>query len=357
MTCATLNGIIEALEDEKLDVLILDRGLFDGLVWLDWQEKILRLSHEEATAFRSFILTPKWRDLIDIVFVMYCDSPASLEREHAKQITRRTGSIMNQTTLDQLREHYLDAIKAYKRMFKSIEAINNTKRGKEMSIITDVAKRVLKAFRSFADEEVLCIPADVARANLEIASGEMITSKWGKLKRLINRHGAYIPRSKVEKNDKWLQIVPICVLRHDKTFLTNQRHEPGESLHDTLANWAGGHVRAQDQVGAQSKWSSVEVGLRRELKEELALVNLSHLQPIGLVHGTEDARAARHLGIVFQGELSDEKVAASLSDKVIKERPDRYVRTKWMYADQLRDLAAAQKDWSKAITARLLPIG
>jgi hypothetical protein len=39
VTCATLNGIIEALEDEKLDVLILDRGLFDGLVWIDWQEK------------------------------------------------------------------------------------------------------------------------------------------------------------------------------------------------------------------------------------------------------------------------------------------------------------------------------
>lgn len=27
VTCATLNGIIEALEDDKLDVLILDRGL------------------------------------------------------------------------------------------------------------------------------------------------------------------------------------------------------------------------------------------------------------------------------------------------------------------------------------------
>jgi hypothetical protein len=42
VTCATLNGIIEALEDEKLDVLILDRGLFDGLVWIDWQQETHR---------------------------------------------------------------------------------------------------------------------------------------------------------------------------------------------------------------------------------------------------------------------------------------------------------------------------
>ncbi len=31
VTCATLNGIIEALEDEKLDVLILDRG--SSMAW------------------------------------------------------------------------------------------------------------------------------------------------------------------------------------------------------------------------------------------------------------------------------------------------------------------------------------
>ena len=80
VTCATLNGIIEALEDEKLDVLILDRGLFDGLVWIDWQEKTHRVSRAEAEGFRSFVLTPRWRGLVDLVFVMHCDARTSLER-------------------------------------------------------------------------------------------------------------------------------------------------------------------------------------------------------------------------------------------------------------------------------------
>src|SRR5579872_6446963 len=64
VTCATLNGVIEALEDEKLDVLILDRGLFDGLVWIDWQEKTHRVSSQEAKQFRRFVLTPRWCGLI-----------------------------------------------------------------------------------------------------------------------------------------------------------------------------------------------------------------------------------------------------------------------------------------------------
>jgi len=106
VTCATLNGIIESLEDEKLDVLILDRGLFDGLVWIDWQEKTHRVSKAEAITFRKFILTPRWRDLVDLVFVMHCAPKTSLEREYAKQITLQRGAIMNTATLSQLRKHY-----------------------------------------------------------------------------------------------------------------------------------------------------------------------------------------------------------------------------------------------------------
>jgi hypothetical protein len=63
--------MIEALEDEKLDVFILDRGLFDGLVWIEWQEKTLRLTREEAETFRRFILASRWWDLIDLIFVLH----------------------------------------------------------------------------------------------------------------------------------------------------------------------------------------------------------------------------------------------------------------------------------------------
>ncbi|MFZ0887098.1 MAG: NUDIX domain-containing protein [Candidatus Binataceae bacterium] len=349
VTCATLNGIIEALEDEKLDVLILDRGLFDGLVWIDWQEKTHRVSKAEAKGFRSFVLTPRWRGLVDLVFVMHCDAKTSLEREHAKQITLRHGAIMNVATLAQLRQHYLGAAKRYKGEFKSINVIENS-RGPEMKTIADVAKLILKSLGRFADEEVLCLPRKSVEGQIKISEKKVVTPSWKALTKLVNRRGTYVARSIAEGSEELLQVVPVCIIRNGNRFLTNVRHEPGESLHHALGNWAGGHVRKQDLDGARSKWESVLAGLRRELHEELSLEDLPPLEPIGVVHSSEDKRAARHIGIVFQVVFSDPANIAAFDNKTIRERPNRHVRTSWMERKELSSTLDSQRDWSRAIS-------
>lgn len=349
VTCATLNGIIEALEDEKLDVLILDRGLFDGLVWIDWQEKTHRVSKAEASGFRSFVLTPRWRGLVDLVFVMHCDAKTSLEREHAKQITLRHGAIMHKATLAQLRRHYLEAADRYRNDFKSIDVIE-TSRGHEMKTITDVAKRILKSLGRFADEEVLCLPRKSLEGQVKLSQKKVVTPNWKAISRLVNRRGTYVARSIAEESDELLQVVPVCIIRNGDRFLTNVRHEPGESLHEAFGNWAGGHVRKQDLDHAKSKWESVLAGLRRELHEELSLEDLPRLEPIGIVHSAEDKRAARHIGIVFQVVFSDPANIAAFDNKTIRERPNRYVRTSWTERKELSRTLDSQRDWSRAIS-------
>ena len=191
VTCATLNGIIEALEDEKLDVLILDRGLFDGLVWIDWQEKTHRVSEAEAKEFRSFVLTPRWRGLVDLVFLMHCDAKTSLKREHAKQITRRHGAIMNVATLAQIRRHYLKAARRYAEYFKSFKVIKNSP-GSEMKTITYIAKLVLNSLGRFADEEVLCLPRKSVEGQIKLSEKKLVTPSWKAVTRLVNRRGTYV---------------------------------------------------------------------------------------------------------------------------------------------------------------------
>jgi predicted NUDIX family phosphoesterase/thymidylate kinase len=352
VTCATLNGIIEALEDDKLDVLILDRGLFDGLVWIDWQEKTHRVSKAEAEGFRSFVLTPRWRGLVDLVFVIHCDAKTSLEREYAKQITLRHGAIMNTVTLAQLRQHYLQAARRYRDEFKSITVIENS-RGPEMKTVTDVAKRILKSFGRFADEEVLCVPRKIAEGQIKLSDKKLVTPNWKVVSKMVNRCGTYVARSTAEASDELLQVVPVCIIRNGTRFLTNVRHEPGESLHEAFGNWAGGHVRKQDLDRARSKWESVMAGLRRELHEELSLEDLPQLKPIGIVHSSEDQRAARHIGIVFQAVFSDPANIAAFDNKTIRERPDRYVKTSWMERKDLSRNLNSQRDWSKAISTFL----
>lgn len=353
VTCATLNGIIEALEDEKLDVLILDRGLFDGLVWIDWQEKTHRVSKAEAEGFRSFVLTPRWRGLIDLVFVMHCDAKISIDREYARQITLRHGAIMNIGTLAQLRRHYLEAARRYKADFKSITVFENS-RGPEMKTITDIAKTLLRSFGRFADEEVLCIPRKSLEGQIRLSDKKMITPKWKTLSKLVNSRGTYVARSIAETSDDLLQVVPVCIIRNGNRFLTNVRFEPGESLHEAFGNWAGGHVRKQDRDQAKSKWESVLTGLRRELHEELSLEDLPHLHPIGIVHSSEDKRAARHVGIVFQVSFAGPANVAAFENKTIRERPDRYVKTSWIERADLSRNLSSQRDWSRAISSFLI---
>jgi predicted NUDIX family phosphoesterase/thymidylate kinase len=353
VTCATLNGMIEALEDEKLDVLILDRGLFDGLVWIDWQERTHRLSTAEAEVFRGFIQTPRWRDLIDLIIVMHCNPNASLQREHAKQITLRRGSIMNSTSLRQLQAHYLEAVKRYRPNFKRLEVFENT-RGPEMKIIANIANLVLSALGKFSDEEVLCLPRKHLVAQVKFSDRKMVIPSWSAFSKLINSRGTYVKRSAAEQSEDLMQVVPVCVIRYGDKFLTNVRYEPGESLHDALGNWAGGHVRREDLSLVRSKWESVLEGLRRELHEEFSLEDLPNFKPLGIVHSSEDPRAARHLGIVFQIIFSDSVVAVALENKTIRERPDRYVRTSWMEKRDLSRTLEEQRDWSRAISSYLL---
>jgi predicted NUDIX family phosphoesterase len=113
-------------------------------------------------------------------------------------------------------------------------------------------------------------------------------------------------------------------------------------------------VRKQDLADAGSKWESVLAGLRRELHEELSLEDLPRLVPIGVVHSSEDERAARHIGIVFEVAFSDPANIAAFDNKTIRERPNRYVKTSWMERKELSRDLDSQRDWSRAISSFLV---
>src|SRR6266851_888397 len=61
------------------DVLIVDRGIFDALVWLTLQEKRKELNATEARTIESFLLLARWRNLIDLVVVMSVSAEDSLK--------------------------------------------------------------------------------------------------------------------------------------------------------------------------------------------------------------------------------------------------------------------------------------
>src|SRR5262249_12483763 len=62
-TCTMLAEVIDAV-DRKFDLVILDRGFFDALVWLELQLGRRQVTPEEAKVFEQFVLLERWRQLV-----------------------------------------------------------------------------------------------------------------------------------------------------------------------------------------------------------------------------------------------------------------------------------------------------
>lgn len=86
------------------EIVLLDRGLKDGEVWMDYWLGKGKLSEADHAAivgcYRSSIL----RDLFDLHLCMVCEPEIAIQRELAHAITKKDGETMNPKSLRALRE-------------------------------------------------------------------------------------------------------------------------------------------------------------------------------------------------------------------------------------------------------------
>lgn len=125
--CKTLAEILETLE-RKYHIIIIDRGLFDTLSWVEWFVTNGRLSQEEKGVIQQFLLMEKWLSLIDIVFLLKVNPKEAMKREFKDMLTRKSGSIMNDKALSQLNNSIDKAYNKFSRYFNKIITIDTTEK-------------------------------------------------------------------------------------------------------------------------------------------------------------------------------------------------------------------------------------
>jgi hypothetical protein len=59
--------------ETETDLIIIDRGLVDSLVWLIMQKNRGELTPDETARFENFVLLDRWTSLIDLALVVYVD--------------------------------------------------------------------------------------------------------------------------------------------------------------------------------------------------------------------------------------------------------------------------------------------
>lgn len=121
----SLCWLLEAL-DKKTEFVIIDRGVFDALAWIQWHSDSNQLNQEEKTAMEGFYLIPKWRLLVDIVFLMTAKPTVALEREHKNLLTEKHGRIMEPDTLASIKRCFDRAYSDYGKQFRAIKRIDSS---------------------------------------------------------------------------------------------------------------------------------------------------------------------------------------------------------------------------------------
>jgi predicted NUDIX family phosphoesterase len=165
-------------------------------------------------------------------------------------------------------------------------------------------------------EEVLVVPTAAVVEELGGGAAWLGIRPAGevKLADLIRRLGTFRPRSAMEDDPSWKQVIPYPVLRDgSRWFLMRRTRAGGDArLHDRYSIGVGGHVNPADG-GLDGVLTRA---LEREWTEELVVDFLPEFRFVGLLNDDTTSVGQVHLGLVYAGDAGGRPVAIRETDKL-----------------------------------------
>jgi predicted NUDIX family phosphoesterase len=188
------------------------------------------------------------------------------------------------------------------------------------------------------DEEVLVVPTAAVVDRLGGGSSwhGILPGGEAALAELIQSRGVFRPRSAMEDDPSWKQVIPYPVLRDEaRWFLMRRTRAGGDArLHDRYSIGVGGHVNPADG-GLDGDLSAA---LRREWTEELDVDFVPTFRFVGLLNDDTTPVGAVHLGLVYEGDAGGRPVAIRETDKL----SGRFAET-----DEVAAVRESLETWSR----------
>jgi predicted NUDIX family phosphoesterase len=126
---------------------------------------------------------------------------------------------------------------------------------------------------------------------------------------LSPKHTSYRRRGEVEVDPSFKQLIPYVIFQHrdeqgrPTVFQYTRGTGQGEGrLHKKRSVGIGGHISTLD-VGAGDGGSPYEVGMRRELEEEVLIRTPYAAQCVGLINDDLTEVGRVHLGVVYRFDV------------------------------------------------------
>jgi predicted NUDIX family phosphoesterase len=360
--CTTLAQVLEKTQDppreEDPQILILDRGLFDSIVWLTMMDRLSRITTQDRESVERFLLVNEWRKRISAVILMTASPKDSMERERGYLPVKATGSIMNLDVLEQFSRITKESKQRMEKQFRihEVDTSSAETNGKPKRTCEIVADMLINIIEEQLKEEVLCL--DKVSVASHFKKGAAIQSEDArKLQKDFLDAGRFEARDLVEPDQEKVQALPVAIVRNKTGEVLRLRRKESSSdnkLHEKVVIWAGGHVRREDA----SNGDPIKQSLLRELQEELRLnIEPNELHLIGAVYSDTGGTTSKHVALVFEWRAETDDVAITLSTAEFFERRGTSLSGKFVSLKELaKDISDRKIDeeWSCEIVRGLL---
>lgn len=138
----------------------------------------------------------------------------------------------------------------------------------------------------------------------------------------IAQHSEFQPRSAMEQDPSYKQIIPYLIFQHEDRFFLMQRKKDAseQRLQNKYTLGIGGHMRFEDlQRGAHLfDWA------KREFSEEVSYEGSLKIAPIGVLNDDSNEVGKVHLGLVLMlvGDSHNISIKSELSSGSLISLPD-----------------------------------
>lgn len=343
-TTQMLAAVLEAVE-RPLDLVIVDRGLFDALVWLELQKVRGQVASDEANAFSAFVLLDRWRTLIDTSLVMKVSPKVAMEREQHDRLVPRIGSVMNEQTLSLFNATLATCLTTYSTAFNFYEVDVDLVNRKEAACL--VARALLGRIHASVDPDIAGVPKTLLNRLLGESKTPCLSwSLWDEVAGAIELRR----RSEAERDTEWVQLMSCGIVSFDNGVFVFDRSD-SEKVHryGRSTIWRSRHVEACSiEQARQATW--LADGLSQRLAETLYVkVGFAQPRPLGLVW--DPALEPQHLAVAFRIPIESRSVADSLEQKEFRTNGRRHqLLSRFVSLSELTKLPAAELEgWSRAI--------
>lgn len=174
--------------------------------------------------------------------------------------------------------------------------------------------------------------------------------------------GRFEPRSAMEGDPSFKQVIPYLVLRDGPAWFLMQRTRAGADhrLHDRWSVGVGGHINPGD--------GDIAGGLAREWREELVAGFEPEYRFVGLLNDDTVDVGRVHLGVVFVADAGGRPVAVRETDKLrggfapavavraVRDRLETWSRIAFDHLDRAGPEADERYDGAMAGSAPAVPI-